>query len=267
MNIFIRELKNYRKSMLVWVVVLSALVIVFMSMFPAFTKDVAASQKVIDSFPAALRVALGISLKNFFTVYGFFAYLFSFAALAGAVQAMNLGVGVLSKEISGKTADFLLSKPVSRVKVMTSKLLAIFSVLLITNIVFSITTLIAASMVTNHADFNAGILLLISGSLLLIQLFFMALGVFLSTIIPKVKSVIAVSLPTVFIFYIIGTLGAILGNNTVRYLSPFKFYDPTYIINNREYEIKFIIIEAVFMAIAILASYIIFIKKDVHAAA
>ena len=243
---------------------LSAGAIVFLMMFPAFTKDVAASQKVLSNLPLAVREALGISLKNFFTIYGFFAYLFGFLCLAGAVQGMNLGVSALSKEQSGKTVDFLLTKPVSRMRVITSKLLAALTSLVIVNIVFSFIATVDAKLVSTDS-FDAKIFLMISITMFFIQLFFLVLGTFFSVIIPRIKSVISVSLPTVFIFFIIGTLGAIIGNENVRYLTPFKFYDPTYIINHGAYEMRFVIVEVLFIIVTILASYIIYINKDIRA--
>jgi len=265
MNIYFRELKSLRKSTLIWALSLGVGAMVFLLMFPAFTKDIAASQKVIANMPLAVRDALGISLKNFFTVYGFFAYLFTFLSLSGAVQAMNLGVSAISKEDSGKTVDFLLTKPVSRATVVTSKLLAALTSLIITNVIFSLAALTMARSVST-GDFNPKTFLLISITMFFVQLFFLALGVLFSVLIPKIKSVISVSLPTVFTFFIIGTLGAIVGNERVRYFSPFKFYDTAYIINHNSYEIRFIIIEIVFVVITTIASYVIYINKDIRAA-
>jgi ABC-2 type transport system permease protein len=93
-----------------------------------------------------------------------------------------------------------------------------------------------------------------------------AIGILFSVIIPKIKSVIAVSLPTVFAFFIIGTLGAILGNDNVRYITPFKFYDTSYVINNGGYETSFLLIEISFVVLATIASYVIYFKKDVRSA-
>ena len=39
------------------------------------------------------------------------------------------------------------------------------------------------------------------------------------------KSVVSVTLPTVFALYIIGTLGEVVGEDKVRYISPFRYYD------------------------------------------
>ena len=71
MNVFFRELKAYRTSTFAWIVSLCALVVVFLLMLPAFTKDVDAARAIIANLPLAVRNALDISLQNFFTVYGF----------------------------------------------------------------------------------------------------------------------------------------------------------------------------------------------------
>ena len=43
-------------------------------------------------------------------------------------------VNIISKEESGKTADFLFSKPISRFKILTSKILAGVVLIILTNI-------------------------------------------------------------------------------------------------------------------------------------
>jgi ABC-2 type transport system permease protein len=265
MNIFLHELKSYRRSTLIWAISLSVLTIVFLLMYPAFTQDVVASKKVLTNLPPALRDALGISLSNFFTIFGFYSYLLTFLVLAATIQAMNLGLGIISKEDSGKTADFLLTKPVSRTAIITSKLCAATSLLVMTNVIFISVSILAARAVSKNT-FAIKTFILISLTVLLVQIAFLALGFVFSVTIPKIKSVISVTLPTVFVFFIIGALGSILGNENVRYITPFKFYDTNYIISNSALEVKFVIIEAVFVVVAITISYVVFIHKDIRAA-
>ena len=177
MNVYLRELKTYRKSTIIWALSLSAIVVMFMTIYPSFTKDVAASKQALSGLPIAIRKALDLSLANFFTIFGFYSYLLNFVTLAGAIQAMNLGTGIISKEDTGKTADFLLSKPVTRGAVVTSKLLAALSVLVFTNAVF-IGVSLATAEIVSKTPFNTKTLLLLSLILFLIQLAFLALGTF-----------------------------------------------------------------------------------------
>ena len=264
MNVYLRELRAYRKSTIIWAASLSGLVVVFMSLYPAFTSDLAAVKKVFDQFPQVLLTALNLSSTAFFTVNGFYGYLLTFAGLAAAIQAMNIGTGIISKEVSGKTADFLLSKPTTRSRVITAKLAAALTSIAITDVVFWVVSYVAALLVSK-GPFDAATFLLMSLSLLLVQLMFVALGALFAVSLPKIKSVISVSLPTVFAFYIIGMIGDVLNNDSLRYISPFKFYNTTYIITNVRLDGTFLLVEAAFLAVAIAASYVIYVKKDVRA--
>ena len=278
MNIFSRELRSYIKFILIWALSLSALSALFLAMYPAFTKDMAASRQVLENFPLAFREAMGVtSIESFFNVDGFTMYLLGFAVIAGGVQAMNIGVGIISKENALKTADFLLSKPVSRNRIITEKLLAGLVALITTNVIFVGISLAIAKMVSTAA-FSSKTFILLLLNLFLIQLFFWALdpreltrfrdalGSFLAVVIPKIKSVIAVSLPIVFAFYIIGMLDSVLGVSKVRYITPFKFYDLLYVMKNNSYEPKFLILEAVYIVVLLTLTFVIFNKKDTHSA-
>lgn len=263
MNVFLRELTAYRKSTIIWSASLSGIIVMFMALYPAFTTDVEATKSILSQFPEALRAALNISLSNFFTLYGFFGYLLGFAMLAGSIQAMNLGVGAISKEVSGKTADFLLSKPIARATVVTAKLGAALVMLLVTNVVFWVVSFLAATVVSKE-PVEAKTFVLLLSTLLLVQLIFLAIGALMAVIIPKVKSVVSVSLPTVFAFYIVGAIGDVLKNESVRYVSPFRYYDTNYIITNVGLEGRYLAIEAAIIVAAIALAYVIYLKKDVR---
>jgi ABC-2 type transport system permease protein len=188
---------------------------------------------------------------------------FTFVVLCGAIQAMNIGTAIVSKEIRDKTADFLMTKPVSRDKILTSKLLAALSSLAITNIIYLGLTIPVA--VTISHDVNMKIFLMMSSTLFFVQVMFMTMGIIVSIMAGKIKSVISISLSTVFGFYIIGTLGSVIGDEAVRYISPFRYFDLAYIIKNAAYETSFVIVGIIFIIVAISASYLLYVKKDVHA--
>jgi ABC-2 type transport system permease protein len=264
MNIFIHELKAYRKSTIIWTISLVVIAGLFMSLYPAFSKDAEEFTKLLEGYPAAVRDAFGIDLEHFFSILGFYCYALSFITLCGAIQAMNLGTSIVSKEVREKTADFLLTKPVTRTHVLSSKLLAALSSLLITNIVY----LAAASLIANQvktADFSFKIFIMLSITVLFVQLIFLAIGIILSVIVPKIKSVLTVSLGTVFAFYFLGMLSATSGDEAKRYISPFKYFDTAYIMENSSFEASFLIAGTVIIILAIAASYYVYTKKDIHA--
>lgn len=264
MNIFLHELKAFRKSTIIWTCSLVAMVILFLLIYPAFTKDVAEFKKLLEGVPEGLRKAIGISLDSFFSILGFYTYVFAYITLCGSIQAMNLGTSMLSKEVRDKTADFLLTKPVSRTKIMTAKLLAALTSLVITNGIYLIVSSVVASALTSEA-YNVKTFLMISLTLFFIQLMFLSLGVLVSVIIPKIKSVISISLIVVFGFFIINMFESVIGDQAIRYITPYKYFDNAYIIKNASYESTFIIIEILWIITTIGASYFIYSKKDIHA--
>lgn len=264
MNIFFHELKAYRKSTIIWSVSLVLIIVLFMSFYPAFAKDAEDFKKIMEGYPEAIRNAIGFNLGNFFTILGFYCFPLSFITLCGAIQGMNLGTSIVSKEVREKTADFLLTKPVTRTTVLTSKLLAAFVSIVITNIVYITVTIIVAFQVKTD-DFSLKILIMLSLTMFFIQLIFLALGIIISVIVPKIKSVLTVSLATVFAFYFLGMFSSTSGEEAKRYISPFKYFDTAYIIKHSSYEASFLIVGAVIIILAITASYIVYAKKDIHA--
>ena len=264
MNIFLHELKAYRKSTILWMSALAALIILFLSIFPAFTEDVAEAKKLLEGFPEGVRKAVGLSIENFFTLLGFYSYIFAYITLCGSVQAMNLGISIVSKEVREKTADFLLTKPVSRTEIMTAKLLAALACLLMTN-AFYLTIAAIMATVVRPGPFSMKIFLMISVTLFYIQLIFMSLGVLVSVTVPKIKSVVSVSLGTVFGFFIINMFDSVIGNQAARYLTPYKYFDSAYIIKNASYETSFVITAIVFVIAAVATSFLVYARRDIQA--
>ncbi len=263
MNMYLHELRAYRKSTIIWTCSMVGLLVFFLSMFPAFSRDAEEFSKLIQGYPEEVRKAFGIG-SNITTFFGFYTYIFFYIVLCGAIQSMNLGISIISKEVRQKTADFLLTKPVTRKQIVTSKLLAVLTSLGLTNIVFIISAGIMSSIVKTQ-EFSMKIFILISITMFFVQLIFMIMGVFISVILPKIRSVIGVSLGVVFSFFIINMFGSIIGDEALRYITPFKYFDTAYIIKNSGYETQFVIIGIVFVAAATIASYIIYMKKDIHA--
>lgn len=264
MNIFIQELKAYRKSTIVWIISLSAIIILFLSLFPSFSKDAADLNKLLASYPEAVRKVFSLNADTFTSILGFYSFTFMYILLCGGIQAMNLGLSILSKEAREKTADFLMTKPVTRITIITAKLLAVLCSLIITNIAFlAVATAMAFAVKTT--DFNIKSFLLISLSAFLVQLIFAALGVIISLFVKKIKAVAPLSLGIVFGFFIISMISSAAKDNAVRYLTPFRYFDTTYIIKNSSYELPYVVIGILIIIISITLSYYIYNKKDIHA--
>lgn len=260
MNIFLHELKTYRKSIIIWALSMAALAVMYIFIFNNVGEDIV---NMLNSLPETAKKALSIFTDSLSTLEGFYSFVFVYVILCGAIQAMNLGVSIVSKEIRDKTADFLMTKPVSRKTVLTAKMLAALITLILTNILYLAVTL--PMTLTVKSDFNMKVFLMISATLFFVQLIFASIGIIVAVLVGKIKSVISVSLSTVFGFFIVGMLGSIIGDKAVRYITPFKYFDLEYIVKNAAYETSFVVVAVIFVISAIAASYFVYIKKDIHA--
>lgn len=242
-----------------------ALAALYLSIYPSVAKDANEFKELLGGYPPAIRAMLGINLDNIASLTGFYSMVFSFILLCGAIQAMNLGVSILSKESRERTADFLLVKPVSRSTIVGDKLLAVFTMILVTNIVFGLTSTVLANMVKTE-DYNIKIFFLINLTLFFIQLVFVAMGVAISVFFKKIKNILPISLGVVFGFYLIGSLLAVGEDaDKLRFISPFRYFDVNYITKNESYDIVYIILSAAVIIVSVAIVYVIYNRKDIHA--
>lgn len=263
MNIFKFELKAYHRFTITWTLSLSVLCILMLSIFPTYAQNAKVMEEILQGFPVEIRQAIGLSVQNITTLLGFFSFVFSYIVLCGAVQGMNLGLSIFAKEFSQKTADFLLTKPVARHVTMTAKILAVLTSLIITNIIVTLVVAITCNLVT-QTDYKLTHLLLICSSLLFVQVIFMAFGVLIAVIVPKIKAILSVSMGVVFSFFLISMLAATFEDEFLRYLSPFSYINNGYIIEHSSYEWSFIATGIIAIIMSLLISYRLYTKKDIH---
>lgn len=260
---FLHELKQYRRITIIWIVSLITTAALYMAIYPSFAPQLDAMKKILENYPKVLLDALGVGPNVFLSFAGFYSIIMAYMMLAMSIQAMNLGTGIVAKEEHSHTAEFLLAKPVNRIQVLTAKLLAALALLVITNVAF-IAAMWAGISFLADTSMDGKIFILMTLTLFIVQLFFLGLGFLISVTAPKIRSVLSISLSTVFAFYIIGVFESLIGSKAVRYITPFRFFDNQYIIEKGSYEPAFLVLEVVFLAAVIVAAYYFYLRRDIR---
>jgi ABC-2 type transport system permease protein len=241
-----------------------AIALVYLSLYPAIYSEGAHFKDMLAGYPASIRAVLGVTLESVTTLLGFYSMIIAFVVLCGGIQAMNLGISMLSKEMRERTADFLLVKPVSRAAVVTAKVLAALTVFLITDVVYYAGASVIASIV-KQSSYSGGLFFMVNLTLLFVQLMFFAIGAVVSVFFDRLRSVLPISLGTVFGCYIVGALIAAGKDDWARFISPFRYFDYSYIIQNSRYEIPYLITGAIIVIVSIVTCYFVYARKDIHA--
>ncbi|MEI2692216.1 MAG: hypothetical protein V9H69_21915 [Anaerolineae bacterium] len=124
-NIYRHEFRARLRSVLVWSLALTVLTLFFFAMFPVFADQAALMNEMLAKFPQELTGCLRHGETWIWRpCWASTASSSSSSSSAWRSRPANYGFGLVSIEESELTADFLLSKPVSRTQVLTSKLLA-----------------------------------------------------------------------------------------------------------------------------------------------
>jgi len=139
-NIFRHEWRARQRSVIVWSLAVAAVIFIFLSFFSGFADQAGLINEMMARFPPEMRAAFGLNDMDLTTVLGYYSFVFLFVQLCLAIQAGNYGFGLVSIEESELTADFLLSKPVSRGQVLTSKLLAALTAVWTASVTILVTT-------------------------------------------------------------------------------------------------------------------------------
>jgi len=262
-NIYRHEFHARLKSVIIWSIALMAITLVFFSIYPSFVPQAALLNQTMAQFPPALLAAFGLTGLDLSTVLGFYSFIFLFAQICLAIQAGNYGFGLVSIEENELTADFLISKPVSRAQILTSKLLAAFTSLTITNLVVWVSSIAAILLFRSGRDYETRTLFLLLLSIAIFQLFFLSVGLVISLLVKRVRSVTPYALGLGFGMYVLSAFSGLEGVSMLELMTAFKHFDPNYIIQHGAYDTPLVLLNVVVILVSLVASYWLYIRRDI----
>ncbi len=135
MTIFKKELRSGVVSFLAWSAVIGGLMAVCVGMYPSMAGSMG---DVSDLFAGMgnFSAAFGLDKLQFGTILGFYGTeCGNILGLGGALYAAVTAMGLLAGEEGGHTAEFLLTHPVSRLRVCMEKLAALAAMILGLNLI------------------------------------------------------------------------------------------------------------------------------------
>jgi ABC-2 type transport system permease protein len=264
-NIFRHEFRARLRSVLIWSAGIALLIGFYLSIYPSFAGQAALMDEMISKFPPELAAAFGLGNMDLASVIGFFSFLFVFVQLCLAIQASNYGFGLVSVEEADLTADFLLSKPVSRGQVLTSKLLAAICSLVVTDFVVWAASYVSVVIFRDGRDFDAGLLALILLSVLIFQFFFLSVGLLISLLVRRVRSVTPYGLGLAFGMYVLSAFSGVFGDVALEYLTPFKHFDAAAMAQDGGYNTPLVLLNLGVSLLALVLSYWLYLRRDIPA--
>ena len=264
MNIYVHEFKTISRSVIIWSIAIFMVMLLYMSVFSSFAADAEMLNEMMAEFPEELLVAFGMDGVDLSTVLGYFGIITLFAQVLVAVQAANYGFGLVSIEERELTADFLLTRPVGRPKILTSKLLAALTGLAITNAVVWISAFALIAIFSEGRPYDTGILVLLLLTVAFIQLFFLTVALLISLFRRRIRSVTPYSMGLVFGLYVLSAFSGMAGNVPIENITPFQHFEANYIVANGAFDVPLIFLSLALIVISVFGSYILYSRRDIH---
>lgn len=263
MNIVKRELKSNLKSIIIWSIAIIFILAIWMIEFESFSGNPQINE-FLDSMPSGMIDALGMGNMDLSTLEGFISTIALYIYLGLGIHAVLLGSSIIAKEERDKTAEYLFTLPISRKKIVMRKLTSAIIILIIINLITLGTTLITTMKYDRSDSFYKFISLLFI-SVFILQMIFLSVGMFISSINKRYKKSGNISVIVLMITFLIATLINMVEKlDFIKYITPFKFFDATNILKDLTLEPIFIILSIIIIAVGIAGIFIYYPKRDLY---
>lgn len=260
MTIWKHELKTGRISLIIWSAAIAFLMATCVLIYP----EMGAQMKAVSGIFARMGVfsqAFGMDRINFGEFTGFFGVeCGNILGLGGAFFAALLGASALAKEEKDHTAEFLLTHPNSRVKIIGQKLCAVFTQILFLNAVAVVITAISILLIEEKADIGLLALMFLAYFILQIEIGAVCFGI--SAFVRRGETGLGLGLAAIFYFL------NLIANLTekaefLKFITPFSYAESADIIANEALSGKYLTVGIVFAIAGIGAAFWQYGRKDI----
>ena len=262
MNIFRQEIRSQRLAITIWSLSIGLLIAACVMMYPDMESQMAGVNEMFSSM-GNFTAAFGMDQLNFGTLIGYYAVEGgNMLGIGGAFFAAIIGITALMKEEKERTAEFLLTHPVSRFRVITEKLISTYVIILILNIVVLICSVLSIKMIDEEIFWDE--LLLFHLAYLLMQFEIAGICFGISAFIKK--SGMGIGIGIAGLMYLLNIVANISEDaKPLKYITAFGYTEGSDIINNKEISTDYLIPGMILMVIFIAIGYIKYSKKDISA--
>jgi len=263
MNIFIRELKANLRSLLIWGGIVILFVVLGFSEFSAYEGN-PELLAILDTLPPAMLAAFNFEAFNLTTVTGFLGVMFTYFGLILSIAAAMWGSDIISKEERDKTVEFFLTLPVTRSRVVTAKIFAALVNCIALLLITWGAVIAGAAQYQPDSEFYS-FLSLSMLALLIMQMIFLAVGIFLGCAMKQYKRASSVAVAILLGTYFMSIISGLNENlEFLKYFSPFKYFNPATLLHESKIDLTFVWLSAGIVAVLIVGAYVSYSRRDLY---
>ncbi len=263
MNIFIRELRANSRSLIIWAVIVGLFMSIGFSKYSAYEGNPEIIE-VLNGMPPAVLAAFNMNAFNLTTLTGFYGVMFTYFALLLSIAAVMWGSDIITKEERDKTVEFSLTLPIPRSRLVTAKTLAALVNCLALLAITYVATLLSARSYQPDKQFYDLVNLSVP-ALIVIQLIFLAVGIFLGCAMKQHKRASSAAVSLLLGTFILSVFSGLHKDlEFLKYFTPFKYFDPAMMLRESRIDIAFVWLSLAIVAICLTGAYVTYSKRDLY---
>ena len=261
MTIVKHELRQGKVSFLIWTASIGFLLAVCIFLFPEMKGEMDGMSELFSSM-GSFTAAFGMDRLNFGTLIGYYAIeCGNVLGLGGAFFAALSAVGILSKEEKDRTAEFLLTHPVSRVRIITEKFVAVLIQITTMSLIIYALSVGSMAVIGENIPWKEMSLLHLAYYILQIELAGICFGI--SAFIGKGS--VGIGLGIAVIMYFLNLIANIAEvAEFLKYITPFGYCDGADIVANGSLNGSLVVIGITIGVIGVIVAYMKYVKKDIQ---
>lgn len=260
MTILKHEIRQGLNSLIIWTLIITFMLGICILIYPDMSKQMNEINSAFSNM-GGFSAAFGMDKINFGEFIGFFGVeCGNVLGLGGAFFAALLGISALSGEEKEQTAEFLLTHPVSRKKIVSQKLFSLFIQIVILNIAAVTVTAITILITGESPEVKPIALIFLAYFILQIEIAAICFGIsaFMS------RGGLGIGLGLAALFYFLNIIANLTENvKFLKYITPFGYTESSDIISNNSLDIKYVAVGIALTILGITTAFCKYTKKDI----
>lgn len=261
MTLVRHELRQGRNALIIWTGAIAFLMVVCVLLFPEMKGEMDTVSAMFADM-GAFSSAFGLDRVSFGTLGGFYAVeCGNILGLGGAFFAALISATALAKEEKERTAEFLLTHPVSRLRVAAEKLLAILFQLLVMNVAVLGLSLASIALVGEAIPWRGILMLHLAFFLLQVELAGVCFG--LSAFLRGGS--LGTGLGVAAILYFLNIIANLSdGAGFLKYITPFGYAEGADIMTSGSLDLPLVLLGMLYAALGVAAACLHYGRKDIR---
>ncbi|MCR4851063.1 MAG: ABC transporter permease [Lachnospiraceae bacterium] len=258
-TVYLRELKLNLKSLIIWSLTVGGLGLSCILMYTSMNSDM---KDMADMFSnmGAFSDAFGMSTLSIASLEGFFA------TEVGVVHGLGSGmfaalctIGIISKEEERHSGEFLLSLPISRIRVAAAKGLCVLTMLVVFTAVCAVLYVTGFMILNEEISYAEFADFMIKQFLMNLEI--SAICFLISALSDRIKT--GAGLGLAMIFYVYDLIGRVVPDlKDYLFFGPYSYCNASEIFSGEDPCISGIVVSAIVTVACIAAAFIGYNRRD-----